>query len=678
MCGIVGYTGACKAEGILIDGLRHLEYRGYDSAGIALEEQGRINVVCCKGKVSALASLLEREPASGTCGIGHTRWATHGRPTEANAHPHTSCAGDIAIVHNGIIENFAELRAELEMAGHAFSSDTDSEVIAHLVEEAYLDGVLSAADADAVEAALGERRSCHGREGLGCDGPEDLHGSDARDGSEGNADDVGPQGASGSKRSEACAPSKLVRALQYATSRLVGSYGVAAICATEPGVIAVAAKDSPIVIGSDAEGSYVASDVIAMLNRTRDVCVLRDGMIAQLAPGSVALFDATQDELVAVEIDYEHIDWDADMSEKGGYPDFMLKEIHEQPRVIRDTLAGRLVGSELSIDELSLTPQELDLIDRIYIIACGTSYHAGLIAKNLVEGWAKIPTEVEVASEFRYRNPIITPTTLVVAVSQSGETADTIAAIRDARIKGAKVFGVTNVVGSTVARESDGVIYTKANKEIAVASTKSFLGQVVSLMLLALLLAQARGKLTTGQIRLLFGELADTAAQVESILEDTSAIDEAAEMCKDAASALFVGRGMGAAIANEGALKLKEISYLHAEAYPAGEMKHGPIALLDEGFPVIAIATNSPTYAKVLSNLQECKARGARIIAIATEGNDEISEYADAVIFIPPVRDSFSAVTASVPLQLFARAIALLRGCDVDQPRNLAKSVTVE
>ncbi|MFR7736500.1 MAG: glutamine--fructose-6-phosphate transaminase (isomerizing), partial [Eggerthella lenta] len=361
-----------------------------------------------------------------------------------------------------------------------------------------------------------------------------------------------------------------------------------------------------------------------------------------------------------------------------GYPDFMLKEIHEQPRVIRDTLAGRLVNGALSIDELDLTLEELNLIDRVYVIACGTSYHAGLIAKNLIEGWARIPTEVEVASEFRYRNPIITPSTLVVAVSQSGETADTLAAIRDARVKGAKVFGITNVVGSPVARESDGVIYTKANKEIAVASTKSFLGQVVSLTLLAMLLAQVKGKLKTNQVRLLFHELADTAEQVERILADSSSINEAARACKDASSALFVGRGMGAAISYEGALKLKEISYLHAEAYPAGEMKHGPIALIDEGFPVIAVATKSPVYDKLVSNLQEAKARGAMVVAIATEGDEDIRHHADHVIYIPKVRDAFSAITASVPLQLFARAIAVERGCDVDQPRNLAKSVTVE
>ena len=607
MCGIVGYTGAERAQGILIEGLTRLEYRGYDSAGVAIQEDGALEVVCRKGKVGELARTLEGFDLKGTCGIGHTRWATHGKPSEANAHPHTSCAGDIAIVHNGIIENFAELREELVARGHAFASDTDTEVVAHLVEEAY-DGDLRAAVADA-------------------------------------------------------------------TARLVGAYGLAVVCDREPGTIIVTRKDSPIVVGRGAEGSYVASDMIAMIDATRDVVILADGQTARLTPEGIEYFDEAGEPM---EPAVTHVDWDVDMAEKGGHPDFMLKEIYEQPRVIRDTLAGRLVSGALAIDELDMSPEELDLVDRVYVIACGTSYHAGLIAKNLIEAWARIPCEVEVASEFRYRNPIITPTTLVVAVSQSGETADTLAAIRDARVKGAKVFGITNVVGSPVARESDGVIYTKANKEIAVASTKSFLGQVVSLTLLGLLLAQAKGGLTTAQIRLLFSELADTAEQVEAILEDTAAIDEAALACKDATSALFIGRGMGAAISYEGALKLKEISYLHAEAYAAGEMKHGPIALIDEGFPVIAIATKSPVYDKMVSNLQESKARGAMVVAVATEGDEDIRKHADHVIYIPKVRDAFSAITASVPLQLFARAIAVARGCDVDQPRNLAKSVTVE
>lgn len=643
MCGIVGYTGTNDATNILIDGLKRLEYRGYDSAGIALGKQDGIESVCRRGRVGDLEQTIDGMQLDGVCGIGHTRWATHGVPSEANAHPHLSCEGDIAIVHNGIIENFMELKEELISRGHDFKSQTDSEVIAHLLEEEYATLAFEDSGADDIANAEGHRLERT---------PDDMI-------------------ASGD-------PSVLAQAVSRVTERLIGSYGLAAMTSHEPGIIVATRKDSPLVVGHAPDGSYLASDMIALLDATRDVLILEDGQIAELTPSGIALFDRMRDHLAPCDYETIHIDWSVDSAEKGGYDDFMLKEIHEQPRVIRDTLAGRLVGDRITIDELGLSTQELNLIDKVYIIACGTSYHAGLIAKNLIERWAQIPTEVEVASEFRYRNPIITPTTLVVAVSQSGETADTLAAIRDARIKGARVFGITNVVGSPVARESDGVIYTKANKEIAVASTKSFLGQVVSLTLLALLLAQTKGKLTTGQIRLLFSELADTAEQVEEIISDTTAIDSAALACKDAASALFIGRGMGAATATEGALKLKEISYLHAEAYPAGEMKHGPIALIDEGFPVIAIATKSPTYEKVLSNLQESKARGAMIVAIATQGDEEIGKYADHVIYIPKVRDELSPITASVPLQLFARSIALERGCDVDQPRNLAKSVTVE
>ena len=607
MCGIVGYTGVKDASPILIDGLKRLEYRGYDSAGIAVEEAGGLQVVRRRGRVEALEHTVSHFDLKGTCGIGHTRWATHGRPSEANAHPHVSCDGHIAIVHNGIIENFADLRDHLENEGHSFASNTDTETVVHLIEDCY----------------------------------------------EGD----------------------LLDAVREATTQIVGSYGLAVVDDREPGVIVATRKDSPLIVGVAEDGCYLASDAIAVIGATRDVVVLDDGQFAKLTANGADFFDSQGEP---IDVKPTHVTWDIDVAEKGGYPDFMLKEIHEQPRVIRDTLAGRLVNGALEIDELDMSPEELNLIDRVYVIACGTSYHAGLVAKELIEGWARIPTEVEVASEFRYRNPIITPTTLVVAVSQSGETADTLAAIRDAKVKGARVFGITNVLGSPVARESDGVIYTKANKEIAVASTKSFLGQVVSLTLLAMLLAQAKGKLKMNQIRLLFRELADTAEQVEQILSCTDAVDQAAAACKDASSALFIGRGMGAAVAREGALKLKEISYLHAEAYPAGEMKHGPIALIDDGFPVIAIATKSPVYDKVVSNLQESRARGAKIVVIATEGDEDIKNHADYVIYIPKVRDALSAITASVPLQLLARSIAVLRGCDVDQPRNLAKAVTVE
>lgn len=611
MCGIVGYTGTSQATDILIDGLKRMEYRGYDSAGIAVQTDAGLVVRRKVGKVSGLEAIVAFEHIEGTCGIGHTRWATHGRPSERNAHPHTDCSGRFAVVHNGIIENFAALKEELAGRGHEFRSDTDTEVIVHLIEEAY----------------------------------------------EGD----------------------LLDAVRMAARRLVGAYGLAVTCTFEPGVIVAARKDSPVIIGAGETGAIVASDIVAIVGETRDAVVLENDTFARMAcvDGEVSVsyrdFDGE-----AIEPEVMHVDWDISAAERGGYPDFMMKEIFEQPRTIRDTLAGRMVNGHLKFDELTLNFEELAAIDRVYIIACGTSYHAGLVAKNLIEGWSRIPCEVEVASEFRYRNPIVTPSTLVVAVSQSGETADTLAAIRDARIRGAKVFGITNVVGSPIARESDGVIYIKANKEIAVAATKSFLGQVVALTLLSMLLGQVRGLLTTKQIRMLFRELADTALQVEEILSDLAPIDEAAEACKDATSALFVGRGIGATICYEGALKLKEVSYLHAEAYAAGEMKHGPIALLDEGFPVIAVATQSPTYDKVVSNIQECKARGARIVVVATEGDEDIREHADYVIYVPKVRDCFSAVTVSVPLQLFARAIAIKRGCDVDQPRNLAKSVTVE
>ena len=559
------------------------------------------------GKVSELVGAVGEQDCKGFCGIGHTRWATHGSPSERNAHPHTSCANDIAVVHNGIIENFAELREELIAKGHTFTSDTDTECIAHLVEENY-------------------------------------HGD-------------------------------LFEAVRVVSNSLSGAYGLAVMHHDHPGEIVVTRKDSPIVLGVGENGSYLGSDIIALIDATRDVVILEDNQLAVMHSDHIDYFDADGNPATP---EITHVDWDIDVAEKGGYPDFMLKEIHEQPRVVRDTLAGRMSGHEISIDELTLTRQELNFIDRVYLIGCGTSYHAGLIAKNLIEGWARIPTEVEVASEFRYRNPIITPTTLVVAVSQSGETADTLAAIRDARIKGAKVFGITNVIGSPVARESDGVIYTKANKEVAVASTKSFIGQVVSLTLLALLLGRSKGKLTLNQTRMLFTELADTADQIEEILQDTSAIEDAAHFFDGRQSTLYIGRGLGEATCYEGALKLKEISYIHAEAYAAGEMKHGPIALLDEGFPIVAVATQSATYDKTVSNLEESKSRGAKIIAIATEGDEAIKKVADHVIYIPKVRDAFMPITASVPLQLLARAVAVARGCDVDQPRNLAKSVTVE
>ena len=699
MCGIVAYTGTEEASTYLLNGLGRLEYRGYDSAGIALMHDGTLDVIKRRGKVSELKDACTALSPHGTCGIGHTRWATHGKPSEKNAHPHVSAHGSIALVHNGIIENYGELKDELAQHGITPVSQTDSELIAHLIELCYEQG-------EALRAETGS--------GLG--GERETGSSDASS-TCGNGANSGSEGASAHGTSTSI--NKLVVAVHEASKKLIGSYALAVMCTHEPGTIVVTRHDSPLIVGIADDGMYAASDAIALLDKTRECVILPDRSLACLTvrqahfykEGSSLPVNASQPShqpaasvpqsslhqpaasaphqpaapapfphphLQEFVPEITHITWDIAGAEKGGYPDFMLKEIHEQPRVIRDTLAGRLVDGHLVIDELDLSPEELTLIDRVYVIACGTSLHAGLVAKQLIEGWARIPCEVEAASEFRYRNALITPTTLVVAVSQSGETADTLAAIRDARVRGARVFGITNVVGSPVAREADGVIYTKANKEIAVASTKSFLGQIVSLTLLALLLAQVKGNLRQNQIHLLYKQLASTAEQVECILQDTSRIQRAAQKCYKAASALFIGRGMGCVIAREGALKLKEISYLHAEAYPAGEMKHGPIALIEDGFPVIAVATHGPIYDKVMSNIQESKARGACVIALAEQGDEEIQKYADEVIYIPPVQDCFSAITASVPLQLLAREIALLKHCDVDQPRNLAKSVTVE
>lgn len=614
MCGIVGYVGRRDACPILIKGLHRLEYRGYDSAGVALiNPDGRLNVFKCKGKVSDLEHFLDGKDLGGNIGIAHTRWATHGVPNDANAHPHYSESENIALIHNGIIENYRVLKDALEQNGYTFRSSTDSEVLVNLIE--------------------------YVRATSGCSLPE---------------------------------------AVRQALRQVIGAYAIAVVEKGNHDRIVAARQSSPMVVGVGDGEFFLSSDAASIIEYTEDFVYVGDGEIAVIdrnAPLKIVTLDNHD-----AKIDIKKLQLSISQLEKGGYPHFMLKEIYEQPRTIVDCIRGRINPDTCEVKLSGVIDHRDRFVNarRIIFVACGTSWHASLIGEHLVESICRIPVEVEYASEFRYRNPIIREDDIVVAVSQSGETADTLAAIRDARVKGAKVFGITNVVGSPVARESDGVIYTKANKEIAVASTKSFLGQVVSLTLLAMLLAQVKGKLKTNQVRLLFHELADTAEQVERILADSSSIDEAARACKDAASALFVGRGMGAAISYEGALKLKEISYLHAEAYPAGEMKHGPIALIDEGFPVIAVATKSPVYDKLVSNLQEAKARGAMVVAIATEGDEDIRHHADHVIYIPKVRDAFSAITASVPLQLFARAIAVERGCDVDQPRNLAKSVTVE
>ena len=611
MCGIVGYVGHEPAKDVLIEGLRRLEYRGYDSAGIAIPNHaGSIDVVRRSGKVESLAQAVVEHELPGTCGIGHTRWATHGEPSEGNAHPHRDCTGKIAVVHNGIIENFVQLRDELQAEGHVFASETDTEVVAHLLEKFY------AGD--------------------------------------------------------------LVEAMRKTVACLQGAYGLAAVHADFPDQIVVTRKDSPIVVGhagGDAGASLVASDVVVLLSTTRDVVFLEDGELALLTADGISYFDA---QGTPISPETTHIDWDVQNAERAGFPDFMLKEIYEQPRVVRDTIAGAVKNGRVLLDELDLDYEDVMAIDNVYIIGCGTSYHAGLVARELIERWARIPTTVEIASEFRYRNPIITSSTLVVAISQSGETADTLAAVRLARSKGARVYAITNCMGSRITRESDGSLYVKANVEISVAATKSFLAQIACLMLIAMFLGQRKGRLTTRQVTSLYYELRETPAQIEDILQDTEEIEKAAKMLAKAHSVMYVGRGIGATVCNEGALKLKEISYLHAEAYPAGELKHGPIALLDEHTPVVAVVTDSATRMQTLSNVQEILTRGSHVIAVATEGDEEVAQVADHVLYIPKIQDWCSAITASVPLQLLARYTALERGCDVDHPRNLAKSVTVE
>ena len=609
MCGIVGFTGQSNAKSFLLDGLAKLEYRGYDSAGVAIESNdGNIERICSVGRVAELSRAVKDSNVAGTCGIGHTRWATHGVPSEANAHPHIDCKRQIAVVHNGIIENYAELRTELAAKGHEFRSETDTEVIAHLIEEYY--------EGDFLEA------------------------------------------------------------MRKTIGRIEGAYAIAAIHENHPGTIIVTRKDSPIVVASSIRGAFVASDTVAVVDHTRDVVYLEDDSIAVLhQDGHIDFSDIDGNRLCP---DSVHIDWDPETAGRAGFPDFMLKEIHEQPRVVGDALEGRFADGRIAFPELEEIGGSIDDIDSITIVGCGTSYHAGLIARQLIEKWSRIPVSVEIASEFRYRDPIVTPRTMVVAITQSGETADTLEAMKQSRAKGAKVVAITNVAGSRATRESDAVLFIKAKMEVSVAATKSFLAQNTLLAVFALFLAQAKGTLTQDEIASAFTEMEKLPSQIEWILHQASDARRCAKACFRAHSVMYIGRGFGDVTCKEGALKLKEISYIHAEAYPAGEIKHGPIALIDDTVPVVAIATSSPCYDKVISNIEEVKARGAKVVALATEGDEKILQYTDYVMYIPAVSDYLSPITASVPLQLFAREIALLLNRDVDKPRNLAKSVTVE
>jgi glucosamine--fructose-6-phosphate aminotransferase (isomerizing) len=617
MCGIVGYVGARRAVPIIVDGLKRLEYRGYDSAGVAVYcDDGQLGVRRASGKLRNLEDVLQMDPVDGRYGIGHTRWATHGRPTEENAHPHRDCTGDIVVVHNGIVENYLQLKEQLQQEGHVFKTETDTEVIAHLVEK-YFEGNLE----EAVRAAVKQLR---------------------------------------------------------------GVFALAILSRRDPNKIVAAREGPPVVIGLGDGEYFVASDVPAILSHTRDMFFLADGDMAVLTPSGVQLSDFNGHN---INRQVQHVLWDPIMAEKGGYKHFMLKEIFEQPRAVRDTTLGR-VGQEtgkIFLDEMDITPQQFQGFREVKIIACGTSWHAALAGKFMIEKLARMPVEVDYGSEFRYRDPIVGPDVLTVVISQSGETADTLAAQREAKQKGSKTLAICNVVGSMITREASGTIYTHAGPEIGVASTKAFTCQLTALAILACYLGQMRGALDEERSRCFVQELVRIPGKLETILADDSLYEELARKLFRSTDFLYLGRGVHFPIALEGALKLKEISYIHAEGYPAGEMKHGPNALIDEKLPVVVLATQDRTnhascllYEKTLSNIQEVKAREGKVVAIVTEGDREVRKVADDVIEIPAAPELLTPILEIVPLQLLAYHIAVRRGCDVDQPRNLAKSVTVE
>ena len=608
MCGIVGYVGPREATQLLVDGLKRLEYRGYDSAGVAIQNGVGLQVRRLKGRVGALEALLAQSPVCGTSGIAHTRWATHGAPTDRNAHPHSDCSGAIALVHNGIIENADALRVRLERTGHRFVGETDTETVAHLIEE-----------------ATGESL-------------ED----------------------------------RVIEALAH----VEGAYGLAVMSADEPDKIVVARQGSPVLLGVGDREYFVASDAAAVLEHTRSVVYLNDGDIAVLTRDGYRVIDRQSREQARSVSD---IDWDLQAIELGGYAHFMLKEICEQPDSLRDTIRGRLLFEDgmARLHGLNLPPQECEKIRRILILGCGTSWHAGLVGRFAIEELAAVPVEVEYASEYRYRPKIAVPGTLTVVISQSGETADTLEAMRAAKAMGSRVLGIVNVVGSSIAREADGGMYLHAGPEIGVASTKAFTSQIVALIMLGLYLGRQRG-LPEAQGRELVYELAQLPDLVDQVLQLEPTIEQLAREYHDARNFLYLGRGIHFPVALEGALKLKEISYIHAEGYPAAEMKHGPIALIDENMPVVFLAPDDHLYHKILSNMQEVRARGGQIIAVTTQGNGMLKGLADHQLSVPRTHALLSPIVTSIPLQLLAYHIAVLRGCDVDRPRNLAKSVTVE
>ena len=626
MCGIVGYVGNKRVVPVIIDGLRRLEYRGYDSAGIAVAGNGDgLQIRRAEGKLRNLEEAIRLKPLDGTYGIGHTRWATHGRPTEENAHPHRDCTGKIVVVHNGIIENYLQLKKQLVEEGHKFTTETDTEIIAHMLE----------------------RYMKHTANGNG-------HGL------------------------------TLEEALRKTVKQMTGVFAIACISVDEPNKIVAARNGPPAVIGLGKDEYFVASDVPAILYHTRDLFFLADGDLAVITQQGVKLSDFDGN---AIERQVQHVTWDPIMAEKGGFKHFMLKEIFEQPRAVRDTTLGRvsLDSGKVFLDEMDITDAEFRAANKVNIAACGTSWHAGQAGKFMIERLARVPVEVDYASEWRYRDPIVEKDSITMLITQSGETADTIAALREARAKGSKTLGICNVVGSMVTREANGTIYTHAGPEIGVASTKAFTAQLTALFLFALHLAEVRGAVNAEEAKKLISDLQRIPAKLETLLAREEDTEDLAKEYHRAQDFLFLGRGIHYPIALEGALKLKEISYIHAEGYPAGEMKHGPNALIDEELPVVIIATKDENdagsvlrYEKTMSNLKEVKARSGVVIAIATEGDEDIKEAADHVLYVPAAPELLSPILEIVPLQLLAYHIAVRRGCDVDQPRNLAKSVTVE
>jgi glucosamine--fructose-6-phosphate aminotransferase (isomerizing) len=624
MCGIVGYVGKKEVVPVIIEGLRKLEYRGYDSAGIAVAGNGEgLQIRRAEGKLRNLEDVIRLKPLDGTYGIGHTRWATHGRPSEENAHPHRDCTGKIVVVHNGIVENYLQLKKNLSEEGHKFTTETDTEIIAHLVERYFL------------QTGNGHRPS-------------------------------------------------LEEAVRKAVKELSGVFALVVISVDEPNKIVAARNGPPVVIGLGKDEYFVASDVPAILAHTRDLFFLADGDLAVITAAGVKVTDFDGKPVTR---EVQRITWDPIMAEKGGFKHFMLKEIYEQPRSVKDTTLGRVSQDtgHIFLEEMQVTEAEFKALKKINIAACGTSWHAGQAGKFMIESLARVPVEVDYASEWRYRDPILGPDTITLLITQSGETADTIAAQREAKAKGCKTLAICNVVGSMITREAAGTIYTHAGPEIGVASTKAFTAQLTALYLFALYLAQVRGTITPEQAKKEVFELTRLPGKLEHVLTQEGACEELAKEYSRVQDFLFLGRGIHYPIALEGALKLKEVSYIHAEGYPAGEMKHGPNALIDENLPVVILATRDPhdalsvvRYEKTMSNLKEVKARSGIVIAIATEGDEDIREAADHVLYVPPAPEELAPILEIVPLQMLAYHIAVRRGCDVDQPRNLAKSVTVE